>query len=126
MITRLSSVLSPVSDDKETCYGISANTTGASGSATPSFHLEQLFEDSKYTYIMRSMKSKKTAIEVPARYFCKMLILFGGGAASTVTLKIDTGMAAPIRHPPRRLPFYKREIYNREIHKMVEKDVIEL
>ncbi|KAK3105091.1 hypothetical protein FSP39_017124 [Pinctada imbricata] len=47
------------------------------------------------------------------------------GQTNAVQHRINTGTAPPIRQPPRRLPFGKREIEKEEIQKMLEKGVIE-
>ena len=38
---------------------------------------------------------------------------------------IDTGDHAPIRVPPRRLPFHKRDVVQKEVESMMASDVIE-
>lgn len=47
------------------------------------------------------------------------------GRTNKVKHRIDTGNAAPIRIPPRRLPIGKREIEKQEISKMLERGIIE-
>lgn len=66
--------------------------------------------------------------------FAKLLIKYGSafsrpsddlGQADRVKHRIKTGPSAPIRQPPRRQPFGKREIERQEIEKMLGKGVIE-
>ena len=66
--------------------------------------------------------------------FAKLLIKYGSvfsrssddlGQTDRVKHRINTGSSAPIRQPPRRQPFGKREIERQEIAKMLEKGVIE-
>ena len=47
------------------------------------------------------------------------------GQTDIVKHRINTGTAVPIRQPPRRLPFGKREIEKQEIQRMLDKGVIE-
>ena len=47
------------------------------------------------------------------------------GHAKGVQHHFDTGSAEPIRVPPRRVPFYKREEMRRQVDKMLEARVIE-
>ena len=47
------------------------------------------------------------------------------GRTNLVQHYINTGNAAPIRQPPRRLPFGKRQMEKEEIQKMLERGVIE-
>ena len=47
------------------------------------------------------------------------------GRTNLVQHAINTGNAAPIRQPPRRLPLGKRAIEQEEISKMIERGVIE-
>lgn len=47
------------------------------------------------------------------------------GRTDRVRHKIDTGTARPIRQPPRRLPFGKREVEKAELEKMLDREVIE-
>lgn len=41
------------------------------------------------------------------------------------THEINMGSAVPVKQPPRRLPFAKREVAEAEIKKMLEQDIIE-
>lgn len=47
------------------------------------------------------------------------------GRTNLVQHEINTGNAAPIRQPPRRLPFGKRQIEKEEIQKMLDRGIIE-
>ena len=47
------------------------------------------------------------------------------GEARDVQHFIDTGDHAPIRVPPRRLPFHKRDVVQKEVESMMASDVIE-
>jgi hypothetical protein len=47
------------------------------------------------------------------------------GRTDRIKHHINTGNATPIRVPPRRLPIGKREIEKQEVHKMLEKGIIE-
>ena len=47
------------------------------------------------------------------------------GEARDVQHFIDTGDHAPIRVPPRRLPFHKRDVVQKEVGSMMASDVIE-
>ena len=47
------------------------------------------------------------------------------GEARDVQHFIDTGDHAPIRVPPRRLPFHKRDVVQKEVEPMMASDVIE-
>ena len=47
------------------------------------------------------------------------------GSTSLVQHSINTGNAAPIRQPPRRLPLGKRQIEREEIDKMLQRGIIE-
>ena len=47
------------------------------------------------------------------------------GEAKEVEHFINTGNAAPIRIPPRRLPFHNREVVRKEVDTMIKSDVIE-
>ena len=47
------------------------------------------------------------------------------GEARDVQHFIDTGDHAPIRVPPRRLPFHKRDVVQKEVKPMMASDVIE-
>ena len=47
------------------------------------------------------------------------------GEARGVQHFIDTGDHAPIRVPPRRLPFHKRDVVQKEVESMMASDVIE-
>lgn len=65
-----------------------------------------------------------------ARLLCKYQSVFAKssddlGKTNLVQHQINTGNAAPIRQPPRRLPFGKRQIEKDEINKMLERGVIE-
>ena len=46
------------------------------------------------------------------------------GEARDVQHFIDTGDHAPIRVPPRRLPFHKRDVVQKEVESMMASDVI--
>ena len=48
------------------------------------------------------------------------------GEARDVQHFIDTGDHAPIRVPPRRLPFHKRDVVQKEVESMMASDVIEV
>lgn len=47
------------------------------------------------------------------------------GCTDRVTHKINTGVATPIRQPPRRQPIGKREVEVNEINKMLDRGIIE-
>ena len=47
------------------------------------------------------------------------------GEAKAVQHFIDTGDHAPIRVPPRRLPFHKRDVVQKEVESMLASDVVE-
>ena len=47
------------------------------------------------------------------------------GRTGLVKHKIDTGNARPIKQPPRRLPFAKREIEKAEVEKMLKQGIIQ-
>jgi hypothetical protein len=48
------------------------------------------------------------------------------GRTDRIKHHINTGNATPIRVPSRRLPIGKREIEKQEVHKMLEKGIIEV
>lgn len=47
------------------------------------------------------------------------------GCTDLATHEINTGSAVPVKQPPRRLPFAKREVAEAEIKKMLEQVIIE-
>lgn len=86
-------------------------------------HLKDMFEKSS-TLLNREEKG----------LFAELLVKYESvfsrssddlGQTDRVKHRINTGSSAPIRQPPRRQPFGKREIERQEIEKMLEKGVIE-
>lgn len=79
-------------------------------------------------------RSSANLSETEKRGLRKLLIKYAGvfsknsediGKTNVVEHAINTGTAAPIRQPPRRLPLGKREIERTEVQKMLERGVIE-
>ncbi|MCG7877679.1 MAG: reverse transcriptase family protein, partial [Candidatus Thiodiazotropha endolucinida] len=101
---------------------VKVNDCGKSSEQVPS-HLQDLFERSSE---LLDGDEKLHLAELLNKYqnvFARSSDDLG--QTDRVKHKINTGTSSPIRQPPRRQPFGKRETEKQEISKMLEKGVIE-
>ncbi|KAK3082555.1 hypothetical protein FSP39_002615 [Pinctada imbricata] len=100
-----------------------AITTEIKDEAVLPYHLQDLYERSIVHLTEKQKADLKSLLIKYQDIFSKSSQDIG--QTNAVQHRINTGAASPIRQPPRRLPFGKREIEKEEIQKMLKKGVIE-
>ena len=72
-------------------------------------------------------QTEKRKLETLLREFTDMLSVSDDDLGRTTIVKhqIDVGDVAPVRQPPRRLPFHQREVVQQHVDKMLKNGIIE-